>query len=98
MTRTALITGSSSGIGYEFARLFSEKGNNLVLVSLGKEKLLEIKKEIGERTGVTVYTIEKDLTVPGAPLEVFNEVTEKGISVDYLINNAGIGDFGHFAA
>ena len=97
MAKTALITGASSGIGYEFARLFSENGNNLVLVALGKERLLEIKKEITEKTGVSVCIIEKDLTVAGAAEDVFNEVTGQGISIDYLINNAGIGDFGHFS-
>jgi uncharacterized protein len=97
MGKTALITGSSSGIGYEMAKIHAGSGGDLVLVALGKDKLEELKKELEEKQKVKVYTIEKDLTLPDSVNEVFDEVKRNNITVDYLINNAGFGDFGHFA-
>jgi uncharacterized protein len=97
MIKTALITGSSSGIGNELARVHAKNGDNLVLVALDKGKLDELKKDIEDKHKVRVYTIEKDLTFPCAVDEVYKELKQQGISVDYLINNAGFGDFGHFA-
>ena len=95
--KTALITGASSGIGYELAKIHAEKGGNLVLVARNKAKLDELKVELENQFNVSVYTIGKDLSVVDAALEVYNETTEKGIQVDYLINNAGFGDYGMFA-
>jgi len=97
MGKTALITGSSGGIGYEMAKIHAGKGGDLVLVALDKEKLVELKKDLEEKHNVNVYTIEKDLTLPDSINEVFAEVKQNKISIDYLINNAGFGDFGHFA-
>ena len=95
--KTALITGASSGIGYELAKIHAEKGGNLVLVARNKTKLDELKVELEKQFNVSVYTIGKDLSVVDAALEVFNETTEKGIQVDYLINNAGFGEYGMFS-
>jgi uncharacterized protein len=97
MSKTALITGSSGGIGCELAKIHAKNGDDLVLVALDKSKLDEIKKDLEGKYKVKVYTIEKDLTLPDAVAEVYDEVKQQLISVDYLINNAGIGDFGHFA-
>jgi len=97
MSETALITGSSGGIGYELAKIHAMNGDNLVLIALDKIRLDEIKKDIEEKFKVKVYTIEKDLTSAGAVSEVYDDVRQQMISVDYLINNAGFGDFGHFA-
>ena len=97
MNKTALITGSSSGIGYELAKVHAKNGDNLVLVALDNGKLNELKREIEEKHKVKVYTIEKDLSFPGAAGEVYDELKQQKISVDYLINNAGFGDFGLFA-
>lgn len=97
MNKTALITGSSSGIGYELAKIHAKNGDNLVLVALGKGKLDELKTDIEDKHNVKVYTIEKDLTLSGAVAEVYDELKKQKISIDYLINNAGFGDFGHFA-
>lgn len=97
MNKTALITGSSGGIGYELAKIFARNGVNLVLVALNKEKLDNIKNELEKKYSISAYTIEKDLTLPGSINEVYNELQLKKISVDYLVNNAGFGDFGHFA-
>lgn len=97
MGNTALITGSSSGIGYELAKIHAEHGDNLVLVARSKNKLDELKSEIEEKNKVRVYTIVKDLSVPDAAREVYDELYEQNIPVEYLINNAGLGDIGLFA-
>jgi len=97
MKKTALITGSSGGIGYELAKIHAENGDNLVLVARSKELLDKLKMELEEKWKVSVYTIGKDLSLPGAAGEVYEEIKQKNIAIDYLINNAGFGDFGFFA-
>jgi uncharacterized protein len=97
MGKTALITGSSNGIGLELARVHAENGDNLVLIARNKCKLDELKKELEENHKVNVLTICKDLSLPDAAKEVYDEVKQKGILIDYLINNAGFGDYGLFS-
>ncbi|MDQ0200356.1 SDR family NAD(P)-dependent oxidoreductase [Neobacillus ginsengisoli] len=93
MTKTALITGATSGLGYEFVKLFANDGYNLVLVARNGKKLEEIKQTY---TNIDVTVISKDLGVLGAPKEVFEEVEKRGINVDILVNNAGFGLMGKF--
>ena len=81
MSNTALITGSSSGIGYEFARIHAEQGGNLVLVARRKDRLEELKSELENLFRVSVYIIGKDLTKPGAALEVHNELQNRRINI-----------------
>lgn len=95
--KTALITGASSGIGYELAKIHASKGGDLVLVARNLMKLEELKKELENQYKISVYIIGKDLAIENAALDVYNETTQKGIQVDYLINNAGFGDFGMFS-
>ena len=97
MSKTALITGSSNGIGYELAKIHAEKGDNLVLVARSISKLDELKKELEVKNKILVYTICKDLSLPEAAREVYDELKQKNITIDYLINNAGLGDFALFA-
>jgi uncharacterized protein len=97
MTKTALITGASGGIGYELAKIHAGNGGDLVLVARNKEKLDELKSELEEKHGTKVYTIHKDLSLHGAAYEVYNKVNDLNIEIDYLINNAGFGDVKHFA-
>ncbi len=97
MSKTALITGSSNGIGYELAKVLAQKDNNLVLVARSKDKLDELKNELEKSHNIWVYTIGKDLSLPGAASEVYDELKTKSITIDYLVNNAGFGDFGLFA-
>jgi len=96
MKNVALITGASSGIGLEFARHHAALEQDLVLVARSTTRLIEIKKELEQKFGIQVYIIPKDLSIPDASLEVFEEVSKQGIQVDFLINNAGFGDFGFF--
>jgi short-subunit dehydrogenase len=94
---TALITGASSGIGLELAKVHAAKGGNLVLVARNKTKLDELKASLEKQFNIKVHTIGKDLSAPNAPQDVYNETTQLNIQIDYLINNAGFGDFGMFA-
>jgi uncharacterized protein len=93
---TALVTGASNGIGLELAKIHASKGDNLVLVARNLEKLNEIKAELEQKFNIKVYNIGKDLSKPNAALEVYNETNQQKIQIDYLINNAGFGDFGMF--
>ncbi len=93
---TALITGASNGIGLELARTHASHGDNLVLVARNLAKLNEIKVELEQRYHIKVYNIGKDLSQPNAAQEVYDETKQQNIQVDYLINNAGFGDFGLF--
>ena len=94
---TALITGASNGIGLELARFHASKGGDLVLVARNKSKLDEIKTELEKKYNISVYTIGKDLSVAKSAQEVYDQTTKQNIQIDYLINNAGFGDFGMFA-
>ena len=96
MKKTTLITGASSGIGLEFARIHAAKGGNLVLVARSKSKLDELKNELEKNHGIFVYVIGKDLSLQNAAAEVYAEIKQQNIIVDYLINNAGFGDYGLF--
>lgn len=96
MKNTALITGASNGIGLELARVHASKGGDLVLVARNKAKLAELKTELESQYKVSVYLIEKDLSVPNSAQEVYDETGKQNIQIDYLINNAGFGDFGMF--
>lgn len=97
MTKQAvLITGASSGIGLELAKLFAKRGFNLVLTSSNAQKLELAKKELGNCPGI-VITIPKDLAQPNAARQLYQQVRNSGFSVDILINNAGFGIYGRFS-
>ena len=91
MRKTALITGASSGIGYELSKVFAKNGYNLVLVSRNMEKLKTVSEEIKKRHDVRVKVIPKDLSKSAAPQELYDEVAAVSINIDVLVNNAGIG-------
>lgn len=93
---TALITGASNGIGLELAKVHASKGGDLVLVARNKSRLDELKTELESQYKVSVYTIGKDLSTINSAQEVYEETTKQNIQIDYLINNAGFGDFGMF--
>lgn len=97
MKNTALITGASNGIGLELAKIHASKGGDLVLVARNKFKLDEIKIELEKQFKISVYTIGKDLSLTNSAQEIYDETYKENIQVDYLINNAGFGDFGMFA-
>jgi len=96
MSKTVLITGASTGIGKEFAHIHAKKGGDLIIVARSKDKLEQLKSELESKYSVNVMVIAKDLTLPVAPKEIYDEVKSAGIEVDYLINNAGFGGRGKF--
>ncbi|MEA5576669.1 SDR family oxidoreductase [Anabaena sp. UHCC 0451] len=94
--KTALITGSASGIGYQLAYIFASENYNLVLVDRNEFKLLEVADNLKEKFHILVKTIVKDLSISTSPEEIFTELQETGIHVDILVNNAGFGTYGLF--
>jgi uncharacterized protein len=94
---TALITGASNGIGLALAKIHAAKGGDLVLVARNKSKLDELKTALESQYNISVYTIGKDLSAFNAAQDVYEETSKQNIQIDYLINNAGFGDFGMFA-
>jgi short-subunit dehydrogenase len=94
---TALITGSSGGIGYELARLFARDHCNLVLVARRDAKLKEIADQLRREFGVGVKTVTLDLSSAPAAQQLFDQLQVEGITVDVLVNNAAYGRFGEFA-
>lgn len=93
----ALITGASSGIGWEFAKLFAADGSDLVLVARREERLRALADELKDEFGVDVFVLRKDLSDPEAPGEIYEHLKREGIDIDVLVNNAGFGARGPFA-
>lgn len=94
---TALVTGASSGIGYELAKLFAQDGHDLVLVARSDEQLERIAHDLERDHGVKVTVIDKDLFEPKAAREFYDAVCAQGITVNYLVNDAGQGVYGKFS-
>lgn len=94
---TALITGASSGIGLELAKIFAKDKINVILVARSEGKLKELAAELEKQFGITVHVLAKDLGHYNTAKEIFDWCNQNNIAVDYLVNNAGIGDFGLFA-
>ena len=95
--RTALVTGASSGIGRALAFDLAEGGCHLILTARRRERLEDVQRQLS-RFKVRVDTLPVDLAVPGAPTRLTDEIQQAGLQVDLLINNAGIGIAGAFAA
>lgn len=91
MNKTALITGASSGLGKEFARIFAREGNNVVITARSKEKLESLAKEIQSEYGIEATVIPVDLGNMDEVQELYETIKNKGITIDYLVNNAGFG-------
>ena len=94
----ALITGASMGIGEELARIFAAEGRDLVLVARSEDKLRSLGQQLEREHGVTAHVVPADLTDSSAPANIFAAVERLGLDVDYLVNNAGFGTHGPFAA
>jgi len=94
---TTLITGASSGIGEEFARQLASQGHDLVLVARSENALRELCDELVLREKISANYVVLDLTEKDADEKLFAETENKGIEVDWLINNAGFGSAGDFS-
>ncbi|MFT3932507.1 MAG: SDR family oxidoreductase [Chitinophagaceae bacterium] len=93
----ALITGASSGIGLELAKIFASKKTDLVLVARSENKLIELSNELKSKYAISAYVLAKDLSTINAAKEVVDYCKQNNLHIDYLINNAGFGDHGFFA-
>lgn len=94
--KTALITGASSGIGRELAKIHAAKGGDLVIIARSENKLKELAKELEAAHRIRAHIIIKDLSNLSSAKEIYDEVSAQGIQIDYLINNAGFGGVGYF--
>jgi short-subunit dehydrogenase len=96
MRGTALVTGASGGIGYEFSKLLARDGYGLVLVARGQDALERVAEQLRLAYGVPVRSIAKDLARPNAAAEINTELDGAGLQVEILVNNAGLGARGSF--
>ncbi|HEY2323597.1 MAG TPA: SDR family oxidoreductase [Thermoanaerobaculia bacterium] len=95
MQRTALITGASSGIGLELARLFAADKWDVALVARSEGKLTELATELQNAHGITARVIAADLAKPDASAKIMEAL--QGVEIEALVNNAGFGLGGEFA-
>lgn len=93
---SALVTGASSGLGLEYAKLLAADGHGLVLVARREEKLRELAAELTAQHGVSATVIAADLADGAAPARLVARLRDEGIVVSQLINNAGFGATGGF--
>lgn len=91
-----LITGASTGIGYELAKVYAKHGANLILVATKEDKLREVREEILLSYQVLVEIFVKDLSRLGAACELYQEIMKRNLCIKELINNAGVGFVGEF--
>lgn len=80
----ALITGATTGIGYEMARLLASKGHNLVLVCRNEERLCKVARELNEISDIIIMPV--DLSKAGSSIVLFNECERLGLKINVLIN------------
>lgn len=96
MDKTVLITGATSGIGYEFSKIFAVKGFNLIIMGRNEKKLKEMEEELAGLYGIKVVSYSCDLCKKENVLSLFNYVKSLNLNIDILINNAGVGFNGAF--
>ena len=93
--RYTLVTGASTGIGYELSKLFAKDKHNLILVSRNKNKLQSVKNEL-LKYNIDIKILALDLLKSEDIKNIFNYVEINKLNIDILVNNAGIGTFGDF--
>ena len=93
----ALITGASAGIGAEFARVFAAHGYDLVLVARREDRLNALRDELTP-TGADIVVIAKDLALKTSARALHQDVKSRGLTIDVLVNNAGVAYGGAFTA
>lgn len=98
MSGLVLITGATSGIGLELAKLFAQDKYDLILTGTKENSLKKFEEYLKEKFRVNVLTITKDLSKTGSAEEIFSEIKNKKLPVDVLVNNAGFGIYGTLKA
>src|SRR6266699_76850 len=93
--RVTLITGASAGIGTELARVFASNGHRVALVARRGDRLKTLADEIAARGGAAPIVIVCDLEQPDAGDRIAAALAAEGAEVEYVVNNAGFGLFGH---
>ena len=93
-----LITGASTGIGAEFARRFAALGHDLVVVARSADRLDDLATQLRAAHRVNVTVIAMDLSLPAAAAELWERTNAFGLSIDVLVNNAGVGTHSDVAA
>ena len=96
MSKTALITGASGGIGYELALLLARDGFDCILVARSRDKLDELAARLESEFRVKTLVVARDLSKPTAVDEIYEEVSAASMSIDVLVNNAGFPVYGRF--
>ncbi|AUX09492.1 short-chain dehydrogenase/reductase SDR [Halalkaliarchaeum desulfuricum] len=95
-SRTALVTGASSGIGWELADVAAGDGYDVVLTARREERLRELADKLEKKHGVRTTVISQDLAVQNAAETLFESVQDEGLEIHTLVNNAGIPNYGDF--
>jgi hypothetical protein len=93
---TSLITGASAGIGMAFARALAARGHDLILTARRADRLETLAAELRAAHGCSAAVQPLDLAAPGAAGKLVDEIVARGLTVDWLINNAGYGVPGTF--
>jgi uncharacterized protein len=93
--RVTLITGASAGIGAELARVFASKGHRVALVARRADRLAALADEIVAGGAVAPIVIVCDLELSDAGDRIAAVLTAEGVEIEYVVNNAGFGLFGH---
>lgn len=96
MSYTTLITGASSGIGMELARISAREGRDLLITARRENRLIKLKDELEMEYKVNIHILALDLVKKNSPKKLFNYTQKNSLTIDVLINNAGVGDFGKF--
>jgi short-subunit dehydrogenase len=96
MKSYTIITGASSGIGLEMAKLLADKKYNLILIARSEQRLIQIQKELTVKHNVDIQIMIFDLAEKNAAQDIYDQVKENNWIVTGLINNAGFGDYGNF--
>ena len=94
--KTALVTGASDGIGAEFIDILASRKYDLILVARREDKLNQLAAKLSSQFGVQCTVIAADLSEPNAAQDIFHRIDEKGLQVDFLLNNAGLLHNGFF--